>query len=260
VVEGDDFLDLANGNDLQHVKVPHLRNMYQKVGMFGGAFMPNTLPHQDNSHQGDQIRGFGFLHTGSSDSIFRFMQATGFSDLLAPEGFPAGPHGDPLRRDVEAFLLAFDSNLAPIVGQQVTLTAGNAAAVGDRIDLLIERASTNHATTPTPHSPLNPHGPECELVVTTRPHGKERGYLYVEDLGLFVSSKDGEPARTDAQLRARASLAPLTYTCVPLGSGRRIALDADLDGCFDVTELQAGFDPRDAGSTPPGCCSGPHGD
>ena len=260
VVEGDDFLDLPNGNDLQHVKVPHLRNMYQKVGMFGGAFMPNTLSHQDNTHQGDQIRGFGFLHTGSSDSIFRFMQAAGFSDLLAPEGFPAGPAGDPLRRDVEAFLFAFDSNLAPIVGQQVTLTAGNAALVGDRIDLLIERASTNHATVPTPHAPENPHGPECELVVTTRRHGEERGYLYIDDLARFVSSKDGEPARTDAQLRAQAHHAPLTYTCVPLGSGRRIALDADLDGCFDVTERLAGFDPRDAGSTPPGCSSGAHGD
>lgn len=93
-------------------------------------------------------------------------------------------------------------------------------------------------------------------MVTTRPRGRERGYLYVDDLDLFVSSKDDEPARTDAQLRARASLAPLTYSCVPLGSGRRIALDADLDGCFDVTELQAGFDPRDAGSAPPGCESG----
>jgi DNA-binding beta-propeller fold protein YncE len=256
LIEGDDFLTLPNGNDLQHLKVPHLRNMYQKVGMFGNAFFSNTLPHQDNSHQGDQIRGFGFLHDGSTDTVFRFMQVLGFSDTLAPEGFPSDASGDPMRRDMESFMLAFDSNVAPVVGQQVTLTASNGAAVDSRIDLLIERASTNAATMPTPHAPLNPHGPECELVVTTRPYGKERGYLYVDDLGLFVSSKDDEPARTDAQLRARASLAPLTYTCVPLGSGRRIALDADLDGCFDLTELQAGNDPRDASSTPPGCSSG----
>jgi YVTN family beta-propeller protein len=256
VVEGDDFVNLPGGNDLQHLKVPHLRNLYQKVGMFGNAFFANTAAHQDTSHKGDQIRGFGFLHDGSTDTVFRFMQVAGFADTFAPEGFPAGPEGDPLRRDVESFLLAFDSNLAPIVGQQITLTAGNGAAVDGRIDLLVERASTSTATAPTPNAPLNPHGPECELVVTTRPHGRERGYLYVDALGVFVSSDDGEPARTDAQLRARASLAPLTYTCVPPGSGRRIALDADLDGCFDVTELQAGYDPRDAASTPPGCSSG----
>jgi YVTN family beta-propeller protein len=256
LIEGDDFLTPENGNDLQHIKVPHLRNLYQKIGMFGNAFFSNTIDDQDNSHMGDQIRGFGYLHDGATDTVFRFMQVIGFSDILAPEGFPADASGDPARRDMESFMLAFDSNFAPIVGQQVTLTASNGAAVDGRIDLLIERASTNAATMPTPHAPLNPHGPECELVVTTRPQGRERGYLYVDDLGLFVSSNDDEPARTDAQLRARASLAPLTYTCVPLGSGRRIALDADLDGCFDVTELRAGYDPRNAASTPPGCSSG----
>jgi DNA-binding beta-propeller fold protein YncE len=255
VFEGDDFLDLPNGNDLQHIKTPHFRNMYQKVGMFGTAFLSNTVPHQDNSHQGDQIRGFGYLHDGGTDTIFRFMQVTGFSDLLAPEGFGFGPEGDPLRRDVEAFLFAFDSNVAPVVGQQVTLTPGNAAVVGDRIDLLIERASTNHATSPTPHAPRNPHAPECELVATTRLRAIERGWLYIDDTGLFVPSEHGQPALTDAELRALAGArgVSITYTCVPLGSGRRIALDADLDGCYNVTEVEAGHDPRDPASSPPDC-------
>jgi DNA-binding beta-propeller fold protein YncE len=251
-ITGDDFVDLANGNDLQHLKAPHFRNTYQKVGMFGNAFFSNTLPHQDDSHKGDQVRGFGFLHDGSTDTIFRFVQVVGFDEQLGGS-FPAGPAGDPLRRDVEAFLLAFDSNLAPVVGQQVTLTATNAAVAGDRIDLLLERASSNHATSPTPHAPDNPHGPECELVATARLNGKEHGWLYTDDSGLFVSSEHGAPALTDAELRAVAQKAPLTYTCVPLGAGRRIALDADLDGCFNATEVEAGFDPRDPASRPPGC-------
>lgn len=37
-------------------------------------------------------------------------------------------------------MLAFDTNLAPIVGQQVTLTAATRQAVSPRIDLLIARA------------------------------------------------------------------------------------------------------------------------
>jgi len=47
-------------------------------------------------------------------------------------GFPL-LGGDQTRRDVEQFMLAFDSDLAPIVGQQVTLTSQNAGAVGSRI-------------------------------------------------------------------------------------------------------------------------------
>lgn len=57
-----------------------------------------------------------------------------------PGGFPPGPEGDHMRRQVEQFVLAFDSNLAPIVGQQVTLSAANAGVVGPRIDLLMARA------------------------------------------------------------------------------------------------------------------------
>jgi len=37
------------------------------------------------------------------------------------------PGGDAQRRDVERLLLAFDTDLAPIVGQQVTLDAKGAA-------------------------------------------------------------------------------------------------------------------------------------
>jgi hypothetical protein len=37
---------------------------------------------------------------------------------------------------------------------------------------------------------------------------------------------------------------------VPPGSGRRIAIDADLDGYLDGDELDAGSDPRNPASTP----------
>jgi len=57
-------------------------------------------------------------------------------------GFPQ-QNPDAMRRDVEQFLLAFDSDLAPIVGQQMTLTSTNSAAAGPRIDLLISRASAS---------------------------------------------------------------------------------------------------------------------
>lgn len=54
-----------------------------------------------------------------------------------------------MRRQLEAFVLAFDTNLAPIVGQQITLTPTNAAVAVPRINLLIARAEAR----------------ECELIV-----------------------------------------------------------------------------------------------
>ncbi len=103
-------------NETQHLKVPHLRNMYQKVGMFG---MPSVLFFNpgDNTFMGDQVRGFGFLHDGSTDTLFRFHNALVFNQSgINPTGIPAGAPGDPLRRQLESFMMAFDSNLAPIVG------------------------------------------------------------------------------------------------------------------------------------------------
>jgi hypothetical protein len=108
-------------------KTPHLRNAYQKVGMFG---MPNHefFPGSD-AFLGDQVRGFGFNHDGSIPTMFRFISAVsdglGFNQSPAtPGGFLPGPAGELQKRQVEDFQLAFDSNLAPIVGQQTTLTRG----------------------------------------------------------------------------------------------------------------------------------------
>src|SRR5690606_20403376 len=56
--------DASFENEEQIVKIAHLRNLYQKIGMFGMAATP-FLNAGDNGHTGDQIRGFGFLHDGS---------------------------------------------------------------------------------------------------------------------------------------------------------------------------------------------------
>jgi DNA-binding beta-propeller fold protein YncE len=125
----------------QQFKIPHLRNMYQKIGMFGMASVSFFNPG-DNGHKGDQVRGFGFLHDGSVDTLFRFHSSTVFNQddpggfpfpIPNPGGFPSGPAGDTLRRQVEAFMFVFDTNLKPIVGQQVTLTADNAAAYEEHL-------------------------------------------------------------------------------------------------------------------------------
>jgi DNA-binding beta-propeller fold protein YncE len=228
---------LAFELDTQVTKVPHLRNAYQKVGMFGMA-ATNFVNPGDNDFKGDQVRGFGFLHDGSADTAFRFIDMSGFNQIptVNPGGFPPGPAGIVLRRQVEAFVLAFDSNMFPIVGQQITLTASNGAAAAPRIDLLIARADAG----------------ECDLVVKGQVRGREIGFLYL-GARRFAGDRKAVPPVPDAVLRLIPSLtsgAELTYTCVPPGSGRRIAIDRDGDGQLDGDELDAGSDPSDAESLP----------
>jgi len=58
----------------QIFKIPHLRNLYTKVGMFG--FPDSTFfDDPDTGQQGDQVRGFGFVNDGVVDTVSRFLSA-----------------------------------------------------------------------------------------------------------------------------------------------------------------------------------------
>jgi hypothetical protein len=200
----------------QIVKIPHLRNAYTKVGMFGFPGMPFfTTP--DTGQMGNQIRGFGYLHDGSIDTIFHFFSAVLFAPT--PEvGFPLdNPEG--AKRDMEQFMLAFDSDIAPIVGQQVTLTRNNSAMVGPRIDLLQARAAA-----PFTSKTLGGTVTECELVAKMSLLGAPTGFLYNAGADTFVPSGGG-PSIPDPLFRALALIPgqEITFTCVPPGSGARIA-------------------------------------
>lgn len=201
----------------QIVKVPHLRNMYAKVGRFGGAAVPfATAP--DTGHQGDQVRGFGFVHDGTVDLLAHFFTVRVFQPTLN-SGFPL-INPNQTRRDVSDFMHAMDSDLAPVVGQQVTLSAdaGQRLAAWPRIDLMIQRAKT-----PFVSKLLGGQVTECDLVAHTVENGLRRGFWFDAAANAFVGS-DGS-RRTDSALRSLANVAgqEVTYTCTPPGSGRRIA-------------------------------------
>jgi len=202
----------------QIVKIPHLRNQYAKVGMFGDPKV-NFFLAPDSGSTGDQIRGFGFVHDGSVDTVFRFLTAVVFRPLLN-SGFPLiNPNGT--RRDVEQFLLAFPTDLAPIVGQQVTLGAANGSAVGPRISLMIQRAET-----PFVSKALGGAVRECDLVAQVALGGRIKGFLYDPVARNFIPD-DGGARVSDGALRSLASTPgqEVTYTCAPPGSGSRIAFN-----------------------------------
>ncbi|MCK6588914.1 MAG: beta-propeller fold lactonase family protein, partial [Polyangiaceae bacterium] len=68
----------VRGIQLMDMKPPGFRNAYQKVGKFGMANVPDEVNPGNNDHLGDQVRGFGFVHDGATDTIFRFHDGIGF--------------------------------------------------------------------------------------------------------------------------------------------------------------------------------------
>ncbi len=192
--------------ETQNFKVAHTRNEYHKVGMFGSS--------TTGSHTGDQIRGFGILHDGSIDTIRNFLSAGVFSLSTAQ------------RLDLEQFNMEFPTDLAPIVGQQVTLTASNSAVVNPRIDLMIQRAGTAFESLM-----LGGTVTECDVVVKGTVAGVERGAVRVAS-GQFRT--DMNEFFSDAVIRNLANTeGPLTYTCAPPGSGERMGINQDEDNFLD---------------------------
>jgi len=215
-------LSTVEGDEIsQEFKVPHLRNMYQKVGKFGNSGKFST----DTTNYGPQIKGFGFMHDGGMDTLDKFLQGEVFRFDLDPVA------NDTKRRQVVDFVMAMDSELAPIVGQQITLTATSSIKAKDRIDLLRARAMVT--------SPRE----ECDLIVKGVVAGEARGYLMLAN-GSYQSDRESEII-SDVALRnlVNTNNQTLTFTCTPPGSGEWMGIDHDEDGSLDRDEIDDGTDP-----------------
>ncbi len=194
-------------------KIPHLRNNYQKVGMFGSTGNPaNGAPAT-----GPQIRGFGFSNDGSVDTLVSFLRAAVFT-------FP----NPTVREQTAKFVLAFPSNQQPMVGQQITVsdTSPGSTAVRQRLDLLRQTAMPPSAGRPPPH---------CELVAAGVLNGSRFSAL-LNSAGSFTrADAAGTLISFDALYTAAAGPnSAITWTCAPLGAGLRIGIDRNLDGVPDA--------------------------
>jgi YVTN family beta-propeller protein len=181
----------------QDFKVPQLRGLYQKTGMRRAA--------------GEQLAAYGFAHDGSFDTLLNFLRSPVFTF-----------RSDNDRRDVEQFVLAFDTGIAPAVGLQVTVNSDNknSAAVAERINLLLAQASRGN----------------CDLVVRGKFKGFARGFVHVGN-GMFQPDRQTEPqASWQTLIEAVEPGAELTFTGVPLGAGRRFGVDRDDNGTLDNDE------------------------
>ena len=200
--------------EAQSMKVPHLRNMYEKTGFDSATGATNN-------------RGFGFTHDGADATLFDFFKLPVFN-------FAAGATGDQQRRDVSAFMLSFDTGTHASVGAQATM--GGAASNGStRRNQLVTIANAGSS----------------QLVARAVIAGVERGFLYQG--GVFQSDVAGSNF-TVADLDALASAGTaVTYTLVPNGTGLR-AIDRDGDGFRDGDERAVCSDPANPASIPGGTC------
>jgi hypothetical protein len=165
----------------------------------------------------------------------RFFLAGVFNDLFNNDtGFDNPETQIP---DMVEFMLAFDSDLPPIVGQQVTLGASSAADAHARVALLISRASTAFTS-----RILGGIVTECDLIAKATVGGEPMGWLYTGGApgSATFDASDGT-ATTEAALMTLAGSTEITFTCLPAGSGTRAALNRDrdlfLDGndnCFGI--------------------------
>lgn len=181
----------------ENFKVPHFRNAYAKVGMFGTSGRLNQ-----DGYSGPQIKGFGYLHDGSIASL---------ADFFASPTFEFPEPRETTESDVVRFVMAADSNVAPIVGQQVTLSAQSQASHDQRLDLLEARAVIAEPR------------PECDLIARGVLDGQRFSALFADN-----TYRDSNGVRhSAAAIRDAAQIGDnsLTFTCTPVGSGARLALD-----------------------------------
>ena len=195
---------------IQPLKIPHIRNLYTKVGFFGRS---RGVDDQDLPMLGDQIRGFGFTHDGASDTLFNFLQDFTLDD-------------DTQRREVVHFLMAADAELLPVVGQQVTLRQGNIAQVRGQLVTLLQQAAV---TSPRP---------ACDLIVKGIWGGEARGAVRDANSQFQTDRAGDEPLTLRALLQiSQRPGQSLTFTCVPPGSGERMGIDRDEDGILDSDDI-----------------------
>ncbi len=229
---GERHLSLVtvDGSTNLNMKIPQLRNLYEKVGF--------------NMTQTSNRSGFGYVHDGSVDSIERFVSEPVFN-----------VNSNQDVADLTAFLLSFAGSDLPVgtpngafellgpagqdthaaVGKQVTFDGANnddAASVA----LLNAMLSIANAS-------------KVGLVARGVRGGEHRGFSYT-GANIFQSDRAAESV-TASSLRTGAALGEeMTFTVVPFGSQLRIGVDRDEDGFRDRDERDACANPADAASNP----------
>jgi len=184
----------------QPLKVPQLRNEYQKI------FFTNSGV-RDPSNQ--TISGFGEMHDGVAYGLFVFLSNARFGVFA----------NDPVRkRNLRAFVMCFDTGMPPAAGYTRTLTAASAAAAASDWSLLESQAAAS----------------KIDLVVKGTIGGALHGLVFQPGSSNYLTDLPGVGPLTRAQLLGYVQAGDtLTVMGVPAGTGVRMGIDRNLNGVLD---------------------------
>ncbi|MDG2149185.1 MAG: hypothetical protein P8N09_06655 [Planctomycetota bacterium] len=219
-----------DGSTNKSIKIAHLRNLYDKVGM-------------DMAVE-ESRAGFGFLHDGSVDSIARFLSKPSFgltsdqdiADMVAfllsysGGGLPRGSLSDPMKP-----LGPMSQDSHPAVGQQVTIASWDTLA-SEQTQLIQTMVSLAESQ-------------EVGLVVCGLQGDSVAGWAYLPG-GLAQSNRISQKLDFTDLMELAGVGSELTLTLVPKGTEIRIGLDRDNDGAYDGDEFDAGTNPLDPLDSP----------
>ena len=225
---------VTGGNDLRCVSC-HEAN-FESGSNFTGShpFLDEELIFQvfntgqlrgiyDKEYQ--ELTGFGTHHDGAMDGVFGFLDA----DFQGLEAFDLIDQAE--KNWLSDLLNAWDSGLAPLIGDQFHLDASSAADAADYLDLAELQAEP-------PESWLDLIGTGWRLAggdavrvgVLYREEPGTSIWRYLLDDGTYVD-------RSTLIAWAGAGTAEITFTAVPPQMGARLSVDRDEDGLLDHLEV-----------------------
>lgn len=210
------------------IKVPHLRNMHERNGM--------TMTTATTV-------GFGFVHDGSVDSLPRFFSDPRFTF-----------QSDQEIADMVALMLSWSgSNLGPTSPTNPQNPPGpdsNDTPAGLGVQWTAY-GTMNPDLLTTMTQLATAANSRLDLIAKAQVQGQHRGWWFDRIQNRFLSDRNGEIISMADLLASASAQQPMTFTLVLRGTGRRLGIDADLDGFGDRTEKDTGTNHESADSIPP---------
>ncbi|MEO5803990.1 MAG: beta-propeller fold lactonase family protein [Verrucomicrobiota bacterium] len=184
----------------QDFKVPHLRNVYQKLNF-------------NNKAGAASIGGFGIVHDGMDPTLTNFLSRPVFGSFA----------NDTTRKNnLNAFVQCFDTGTAPAVGYTRTAVATNVNSLSLSNDWTLLELQAAQIT-------------NIDFIVKGKIDGELHGFIYQPAFANYKMDTTNSSTLTRAQLRAKILAGDtLTLMGVPPGSGTRIGIDRNLDGILDA--------------------------
>ena len=195
---GSNLSIVVRNNLSQPMKVPALRNVYQKLN-FSNVAGTNS------------IDGFGLAQDGFVATL---------AQLLAQPALGGSTTNPQTQLDLAAFVTSFDNGTAPAVGYARTANSGNVTSASITSDwaLLQSQAAAGN----------------IDLIIKGTVNGQLHGFLYQPLSNTYEIDTVTQGSYTQAQLVALITSGDtMTPMGVPPGSGVRMGIDRDLNGILD---------------------------